>query len=55
MKIFDPCKKCLVKSMCRERCESRQSYWDTRSEIVDWFIAISISMSVVGVGINFFQ
>lgn len=42
MLIRDPCKRCVVRACCKERCHKRQDYWDTRVKISD--IAVKLLM-----------
>lgn len=33
MQLFNPCKKCIVKVMCMERCDKEIMYWRTKLTI----------------------
>lgn len=35
MQIFYPCKKCIIKSICKISCIEKDDYWKTRNSIVN--------------------
>jgi len=47
MTIFNPCKKCLVKSMCRLRCYKRQDFWNTRAIFFDYLGKTGCTLALI--------
>ena len=49
MTLFNPCKKCIVRSMCRVRCHARQDFWDTREKLTGIIpmILVSVSLGII--------
>ena len=52
MVIMDPCRKCLVKVVCSERCPASQDFWDTRRTASEWFSKIAIVVSLIGLSLS---
>ena len=47
MQFKNPCKKCIVKTVCKERCYYEQDYWETRLFIITLTIKICIFAAFV--------
>lgn len=47
MQILNPCRKCILKSICTARCEEKQKFWDIRVEIFEWIERILLVSCVV--------
>lgn len=47
MQILNPCKKCLVKMMCRTRCPEMQDFWNTREKFFDRLGKLGVTSSVL--------
>ncbi len=52
MKIVNPCRKCIVKVVCSERCPASQDFWDTRLFASEWFAKIGIVFSLIGLSLS---
>jgi len=47
MKLKDPCKKCIVRSCCKEMCDKKREYWDTRDRIITYAFKILVILAFV--------
>jgi len=49
MHILNPCRKCIVKAMCRIRCPARQDFWDTREKLVNVVCKLMIASAILAI------
>jgi hypothetical protein len=47
MTILNPCRKCLVKPICRYRCDKRQNYWDTIADFWNYLSKVLIIIAML--------
>jgi len=52
MTLFNPCRKCIVRPMCRQRCHSRQDYWDTREKSVNIVCKSMVALAILTIIFN---
>ena len=55
MVIMDPCRQCIVKVVCSERCPASQEFWVTRRTASEWFAAMAIIASLLCLFLSIFN
>ena len=45
--IRDPCKRCIVRPCCRQRCNKKFDYWSIRESLSGLLLKISIGGAVL--------
>ena len=45
MTIMNPCRECIVKVVCSDRCPACQDFWDTRRFVSEWLVRIGWAVS----------
>jgi len=49
---FNPCKKCIVRPICRTRCERLQYRWDFGDTLITTFVRILLLGSALTIVTN---
>jgi len=47
MQILNPCRKCIVRAICRIRCPARQDFWDTREKTITFICKSSVTCALL--------
>lgn len=53
--IRDPCKRCIVRACCRERCDKKYEYWRTKESLAGVLLNTMVGIAVCKILITIFS